>query len=363
LLGEWRLGHHYYDEYYYRHPSGDSEALARYRKSREAFITRLQDFDVAMLPLKRAGVLRAVPPQIQERPDFIELITADMGDPGFRQIVETGWHSPLFVASRKMEPLLPLVGVGRPRRGELIEGLKKRSRYPFLGRQPEMLFSPDPYGVKEVEPVLAASILLNHAFLLSEQYGLVPFTDDPMCVQLMGRKLKRVAELPGFQDFRRTFDIGAASLSMKVLDEHLPRFAFTDIEDVLVAREKLAEQLEGFRRAMAALAAEIEQSPYDADFGRRVEQIIATKVKPAIAALENEIRTSRDGFVSKCIRNTQAGTVPVVGSILAGLPASVVIAISAGVLTFEAAIETYLEISRKKRNGFTLLLKKPNHPW
>ena len=88
-----------------------------------------------------------------------------------------------------------------------------------------------------------------------------------------------------------------------------------------------------------------------------VERIVATKVRPGITALENEIRTSRDGFVGKVIRNTQAGTIPIIGSIFVGLPASAVIAISAGVLTFEAAAETYLELSRKKRNGFALLLK------
>ena len=331
----------------------------RYLGSLNAFIARLRDFDRDMLPLKRAGVLHALPPQMQERADFVELITADMDDPEFRQIVESGWQSPVFVASKKMEPLLPLVGQSRPDGRELTRRLHIRSRYANIsGDDKAELFSPRSYGVKEVEPTLAASILLNHAFLLSEAHNLVPFTDDPMCTRLMQRKLQRIAALPGYQDFRRTFDIGSAHLSMRVLEEYLPRFAFKDVDDLLLAREKLSEQLSRFRQAMAALAAEIEASPYDADFGRHVERILASKVRPAITALENEIRTSRDGFVTRVIRNAQVGTVPVVGSIFAGLPASVVIAISAGILTFEAATETCLELSRKKRNGFTLFLKR-----
>lgn len=342
-----------------RHPTDDKPALTRYMEGLRAFTARLEDFDVATLPLKRAGVLRTVPPQMQKRADFIELITADTSDPEFQKIVETGWNNPVFVAATKMEPLLPLVEKPTSGKSRLVEMLRRRSTYAnYRSDRPAELFSSRSYGVKEVEPVLAASILLNHAFLLSEQHGLLPFTDDLMCVKLMQRKLKRVVELPGAQDFRRALDIGTASLSMRVLEEYLPRFKFASVEDVLTAREKLAEQLDEFRRAMAALAAAIEESPYDAQFERRVEQIVATKVRPAITALEQEIRTSRDGFIAKCVRNTQVGTVPIIGSIFAGLPASAVIAISAGLLTFEAAIETYMEISRKRRNGFTLLLKK-----
>jgi hypothetical protein len=336
----------------------DQEAETEYVRGRQLFVRKLLVFDKAVLPLKRAGLLRAIPPQMQERPNFVELITADMGDTEFREIAETGWHNPVYVAAKKMEAPVPLVGHSELGSIQEIAGeLNSRLRYAaMISGESGGLFADGYYGVKEVEPVLAASILLNHAFLLSDAHGLVPFTDDSMCLRLMQRKLKRVMELPGFQDFRRTLAIGTASLSLRVLEEYLPRFKFNDVEEILTAREKLAEQLEDFRQAMAALAAEIEESPYDTGFTQRVERTIATRVRPAIAALENEIKTSRDGFITKFIRNTQAGTLPVVGSILAGLPASAVIAISAGVLTFEAAIETYLEISRKKRNGFTLLL-------
>jgi hypothetical protein len=365
----------YFDEFFVIHPgsallgrlgsrnrhrfSRTDEAGTRYMESLNAFIRRLQDFDKMVLPLKRAGVLRVLPPQMQDRADFMDLITADMDDPEFRQIVESGWRSPVFVASKKMEPLLPLVGQSVPVGSQLIDGLRRRSTYADFreSRQAE-LFSPRAYGVKQVEPVLAASILLNHAFLLSETHDLLPVTDDSMCVSLMQRKLQRVTTLPGYQDFRRTLNIGASSLSMRVLEEYLPRFDFRNFEDALMAREKLAGPLYQFRQAMASLAAEISESPYDANFGLQIERIIRSKVKPAIAALEDEIRTSRDGFITKVIRNAQVGTVPVVGSIFAGLPASAVIAISAGVLTFEAAVETYMELTRKKHNGLTLLLKK-----
>ncbi|MFJ1460922.1 hypothetical protein [Nocardia sp. N2S4-5] len=339
------------------------ETFGKSRASRALeFIERLREFDRASLELKRADVLRAIPPQVQKRPDFLELLIADVDDPEFAAVVESGWREPAFIASLKVEfgrgrghgPAAgsPLVRAGR----KLLESLRMREEHGSLWSEPDIFGST--YGVREVEPVIAASILLNHAFLVAEEYGFVPFTDDPMCALLMRRKLERIAAEPGFSDFRRMYAIGASALSLRVLEEHLPSFNFERAEDVLEAREKLRGPLESFRHAMAALTAEVETAPYDPAYPDHIERIVSTKVRPAIVALENEIRTSRDGFVNKVLRNTQTGTLPIVGSIFIGLPASAVIAISAGVLTLEAAAETYLELSRKKRNGFTLFLKR-----
>lgn len=279
--------------------------------------------------------------------------------------MESLQQEPAFIAARKMEfysdqdsnapSVSPLRRADRPRYGEtFLDGLRERARHGAI-HDPD-LFG-DLYGVREVEPLIAASILLNHAYLVAEEYGLIPFTDDPKSSLLMRRKLERVAAEPGFSDFRRMYATGTSELSLRVLNEYLPSFDFKRAEDVLEARKKLRGPLEAFREAMASLSSEVETLPYEATYPRHIERIVATKVRPGITALENEIRTSRDGFVGKVIRNTQAGTIPIIGSIFVGLPASAVIAISAGVLTFEAAAETYLELSRKKRNGFALLLK------
>jgi hypothetical protein len=150
---------------------------------------------------------------------------------------------------------------------------------------------------------------------------------------------------------------GSAALALCVLDEQLPRFRFRGAEDVLTARAKLADQLGTFREAIRAFAAEIDESPYDATFQQKVERVVAAKVRPALTELEREIRTSRDGFVARCVRNVRTGSVPILASIFVGLPASVIIGLSAGVVTVEAALETYLDIRAKKRHGLSLFLK------
>jgi hypothetical protein len=339
-----------------RRPYGDRDPVAAgaYQNSLHRFIERLEAFDREIVPLKQAGVLRAVPPQGQDDPNFLRLITADLADTEFRRIAEASTASPVFVAARKMEPLLPLIGATGDDPDVIRAELEYRTR---SGRHVDTLFKPNHYGVKEVHPTLAATILLNHAFLLSDRHGLIPFTDDERSLRLMQCKLRRIKEMFGFDDFKRELALGTASLAMRVLDEQLPRFEFRNVADVLEARDKLKDQLRDFREAMRAFAGEIDESPYDAKFQQKIERVVATKVQPAITALDREIRTSRDSFVARFMRNVKTGSVPIVASVFVGLPAAVIVGLSAGVLTVEAAIETYLEVRNKKRHGLTLFLK------
>ena len=73
-------------------------------------------------------------------------------------------------------------------------------------------------------------------------------------------------------------------------------------------------------------------------------------------ALQRELERSRDAFVGRVLKNIQQGTVPMVGLLFAGLPASSVIAISAGVVTLEAALHARKEMKATKQNGLSLLL-------
>lgn len=335
----------------------DPAAAAVYSAKHRAFLDRLEAFDAEVLPLKRAGILWALPPQMQDDPAFLRLITADLGDPDFRAIASQQWDAPVFVAAAKVDPLLPLLGAGLDDPDEIREALSNRvTLSPPSGDGPD-LFQSRFWGMKEVHPTLAATILLNHAHLLSERLQLIPFTDDRVSLRLMQSKLDRLAQMPGYADFKRELQLSTSLLAMRVLEERLPSFKFSSFDDLVQAREKLGGPLRDFREAMSAFVADIEESPHSPRFQRQIERIVAGRIKPAITALEQEIRTSRDSFIAKCVRNTQTGSIPIVASLFAGLPASLVVGISAGVVTFEAAIETYLEVRRKKRNGLTLFLR------
>lgn len=360
----------YFDELFVLHPGGAlfrNQRVWRHhgatddsRYERE-FLDRLSRFDRTVMPLKQALVLHCVPPQMHRHPQFIKFLTSDLDDPEFVTIAGEANHQPVFVAAEKMEPLLPLVGEGGDvnsiRRELLWRSLHGGNPGgPGAARRGDLFPENSPHGVKRVTPVLGASILLNHALLTAEQYGLVPVTDDPVMARLLQRKLARVSDRAEFVDFRRQVQIKADALAMRVIEEYLPTFRFESFEHVLEARARLAEQLRLFRDAMLSLAAEIDESPYDQLFSRRVETILNAKIRPAVETLRREIQRSQDSFVAKFLRNVQAGAVPVVGLVLAGLPPSAVIAMGAGVLTAEAAIETYREVKAVKRNGFSLLL-------
>jgi hypothetical protein len=359
----------YFDEVFYvnpgstvfenhHRPSGDTEtdAVQAYEQELRAFLQRISDFDKAVLPLKQAGLLRPLLPTMQEHPDFLTLLTADLDDQEFKAIAQERVPDPVFVAALEMEPLLPLVGFGM-NTSKIRAGLEFRGRFDSRGEgeKPD-LFKSGFYGVKFVHGTLAASILLNHAFLLADSHNLIPITDDRGGQQLLARKLERIAGLRKFADYRREPDLKTATLAVRVLDTYLPRFKFATFEDALEARERLRAPLENFRSQMSAFAAQIDAAPYNKELSREIENTVAAKVRPAVAALETEVQKTQDAFLTKVVRNAQTGSIPIVASMFAGLPAEAVLGLSAGILTIEAAIETWREAKRHRKNGLSLLL-------
>lgn len=359
----------YFDEVFYvnpgstvfqneAHPYGDTDADGVQATSQEqrAFLQRISAFDEAVLPLKQAGLLRPLLPTMQDHPAFLTLLTADLDDQEFKAIAQESVPDLVFVAARKMESLLPLVGSGLSMSQTRAE-LEERARYAhWRGDEKPDLFRPRHYGVKRVDGTLAASILLNHAFLLADSNNLIPVTDDPGGQRLLARKLERIAGLRNFSDYRRELDLKAATLAVRVLDTYLPKFKFATFEDALHTRERLRGSLENFRAQMSAFAAQISATPYSKDLLREIENTVATKVRPAVEAIDTEIQKTKDAFLTKLVRNAQTGSIPIVASMLAGLPAEAVLGLSAGILTIEAAIETWREAKRHRKNGLSLLL-------
>lgn len=363
----------YFDEIYIIHPGSgvlssqnqrypygekDIEAAKRYMMKYNNFTNRLAEFDRISYDLKSEEILHAIPPQMQNDPHFIEYITSDLRNEEFIKIADKEWTEPVFIAAKKMEPILPLIGDSIDFKN-IKEELDFRANYANLhSKDSKELFMPKAFGVKEVNPRLAASILINHAYLLSDKYNLIPFTDNDLSIRLLNSKLKKMSEMDGFVDYKKQIDLTSSTLAIKVLEEYLPNFKFKNISDALEARYKLKDQLEEFRYSMNVFASEITESQFDSNFLLKVENTISSKVRPAVKELELKIRKSKDDFINKCIGNIKTSSIPIAASIFAGLPAEAVIAISAGVLTFSAAFETYNEIKRNKSNGLTFLLKK-----
>ena len=294
---------------------------------------------------------------MQRDRNFITFLTADFDDAEFKAIAQEYVPDLAFVAARKMESVLPLVGAGMTT-DQIRTELDRRAHYGRYDRGKPDLFRSNSYGVKCVDGTLGASILLNHALLLAEANNLIPITDDIGGQRLLNRKLERIAALEKFPDYRRELDLKAATLALRVLEIYLPKFEFSKFEDALETREHLRGSLENFRSQMSAFATQIKETPYSKDLLREIENTAVGKVRPAVEALEKEIQKSKDSFLMKVIRNANTGSIPIVASMLAGLPASAILGLSAGVLTIEAAIETWQEVRGHKKNGLSLLLGK-----
>jgi hypothetical protein len=74
-----------------------------------------------------------------------------------------------------------------------------------------------------------------------------------------------------------------------------------------------------------------KRTPYSKELLREIENTAVGKVGPAVDALKNELQKSKDSFLMKVIRNANTGSIPIVASMFACLPASAVLGLSAAV--------------------------------
>lgn len=334
----------------------DTVELEDYKQDHSTFLERLSEFDKRTEVLKLAGVLNPLLPSMQETPNFPEYIRSDLLDQSFCECAEVAFPERAFIAARKMESLLPVVGDGLES-DATYKDIVDRANYHGSRRETSLL-SDRAYGLKQVNGILSASILLNHAVLLAAKNDLVPVTDNELARELLGLKMNRVAKNEGVSEYRKELTLKSSSLAMRVLEFHLPKFDFASHDDALRAREKLEGPLVDFRTEIAALSVKIENEPYSENFAKEIDDITLNQIRPAVQAMEKEIRTSKDSFVSRVLKNAQTGSIPIAATLFVGLPPEAVLAISAGVLTVEAALNTYQKIEQAKMNGFSVLLGK-----
>jgi hypothetical protein len=148
-------------------------------------------------------------------------------------------------------------------------------------------------------------------------------------------------------------DVKVDILARDVITETVPSLEQVPIEAILKFREKRAEELENFRIEMRKLVIEIESSPWDADFLRRVSDIIDLRVKPTLKEIENQIHGCKDRFWVKAVRNVATiGPLLLIGGIFAGVPPHVAVALGGTFSALALILERWSDMRNIKRNGW-----------
>jgi hypothetical protein len=203
------------------------------------------------------------------------------------------------------------------------------------------------------------STLLNHTLRHCSRLGLSPVTQKSAYQNFLFTKLSRQQSKEALAHYADRQGIAASSLALRTLKNHVPNIEAASYDDILEFRDKLRDDLAEFRGAMRSLSWAIDLNDRLDRLDQQIQKVVEADVEPRIAALKKKLATSKDRFVHRLVRNVKTGTVPLVATLWAGLPVPYLLAISAGVVTLEALLETKIDIDQAKNdvNGLSFLLE------
>src|SRR5262249_41637712 len=79
------------------------------------------------------------------------------------------------------------------------------------------------------------------------------------------------------------------SMAMKILEETLPSVEVVNPVDILYLRDEMKDELLSFRTEVGRLTTMIESEPWEKNFQREVEAIVAKEVKPTFDQLRRRL--------------------------------------------------------------------------
>lgn len=225
------------------------------------------------------------------------------------------------------------------------------SRLLAKGRNDEALLVPFHVG---------QSLMINIALLAAQRLEATPMTDSSIHHLFMSRKMQRLQEDPETLEWLRDHDFfrrgRSEGLAHKVIELALPDIQPLSAEKVLSIRENCFDQLVAFRTEMARLATEIEVAPWERDFNHRIEDLVDSKVRPALLDVHHRLRDLEKNLGIRVIEKV-AGATPltVATTLFAGVPLDIALAAGIGVGALAELINYRNQKGSTKRNGLGYL--------
>lgn len=215
-----------------------------------------------------------------------------------------------------------------------------------------------------VSTVMWAALVVNHTLLTAHRYNLVPVTPSGLFWKLLQSKLWRMRTLTEADQLKeRFFDhpeykAGFSGFSLAALT--LPNLELMSFEDVLDLRATLRDELIAFRYEMSTLAEHIREEPWHPNFLNELEYTVKNRIKPAIDNLQRKLNASTKEVVLRALKTATPTVLPVYVGIWAGMPPLLVMAIAAGLVSLETALEYHFKQKKTlQSNGLSLLLRLP----
>lgn len=199
-----------------------------------------------------------------------------------------------------------------------------------------------------VSPVLGMAVFLSHILAFCIQNPVYPVTDDLYYWKLLSHKFKRLSVNEKIRHYEEDKKLNISAIGLDVLDVELPRLALKSFEDILHIRHTSKDELIQFRLELAAFSNFSSSQIWSNDFLRECNDIAQFNVQPAINELQKSLSLSKDKVIIDAFKKlrTLSPVIPLVSTLIAGIPILYALAITAGLISVESFLDLYFE--RKK---------------
>jgi hypothetical protein len=214
-----------------------------------------------------------------------------------------------------------------------------------------------------------SSLAVNQALLVSDQLGLIPFTDSELHHQLIEVKYQRACD--GLGALKRSSLSGIPSfhpeklryIAFTLFDTIIPKDSLERISIAQAAkyRDSCQDSFERLKQYIAEITSQIESEVWDDRFQAEVQKIVYGKIVPEAQEAQNEALEIYEKLFGELAKKAVAALTPTLGvGIFAGLTFSqILLAGSASILgsVFPDLLDVYLARKKLQRNSVAYLLR------
>jgi len=293
-------------------------------------------------------------------------IVADLNDTDFRSHVARGYPYSdngfaVFKDQGEINWLKMLASMSEHKEDAMIRlatqvGFNKEFKIPIISKPPCVGFD------NIVSPVLGMAVIMAHVLSFCIANNVYPVSSSPYYLQLLAHKFGKITGSDDYRGLMSRFNmdrkLGISTLGLEILRSKLPTLELNSFDDVCHLRSSFKGELVRFRQALAKYSVSAASPMLSERFFSECAQIAQLEVEPAIQELVRSIGASKDKAVLSALKKVRSAkpAIPLVASLLAGIPIQYALAITAGLIGLETYVEYAIERNDLRSNGLTYVL-------
>jgi hypothetical protein len=165
-----------------------------------------------------------------------------------------------------------------------------------------------------------------------------------------------------FQETKRRFnrEINVnPNIAFEAIKLSLPNISKLSFDDILNIRYKMQDELGAFKTYLKSLQLDLEKDYNDNLLSLKAKEIVKTKIAPALEDISHKLNGLKVGVASSLLQEIKdpKSYSPLLLTLTNNFSSTYAILVSLGIISFNAAIESYSSKREIKSNGLYYLLK------